>query len=153
MVHMLTISDLEDRPQGAYYVGPLEEAKLFIREYANVSVFFRPGKNVTVFIDQDGGDQVPDWNHCNEFGNGTTEEEAWRWALGAAFGPADDEFSAFPLTHNHALAVRSLVNHHFPKDQRVDVFYSTTGPNATVMDTDGHMWQVFPDGTLKVYKA
>lgn len=152
MVHMLTIKDLEIRPQGTYYTGPLEEAKTFIRHYCNVSVFFRPGKNVTVFIDQDGGDdQVPDWGHCNEFGNGTTEEDAWRWALGAAFGPADDEFSAFPLTHDTDEAVKAMVVHHFP--DRMHTFYSDSTANAVVIDEDGNLWEVFPDGTLKAYRG
>jgi len=148
---MLTIKDLEDRSEGAYYTGPLEVAQQFIRDYCNVSVVFKPGQNVTVYIDQDGTDAVPDWNHCNEFGNGSTEEDAWRWALGAAFGPADDEFSAFPLTHNETVAVRVLVGHHFPN--AVDIFYSVHTSHAAVMDEDGNMWQVFPDGTIKVYRG
>jgi hypothetical protein len=148
---MLTIKDLENREGGAYYVGPLEAAKDFIREYCNVSVVFKPGQNVTVYIDQSGSDDVPDWSTCDEFGNGSNEEDAWRWALGAAFGPADDEFSAFPLTHNQTEAVRVLVDHHFPV--RTDVFWSTTTSHAAVMDDDGNMWQVFPDGTLKVYRG
>jgi hypothetical protein len=96
-------------------------------------------------------DDVPNWDNCDEFGNGSTEEDAWRWALGAAFGPADDEFSAFPLTHNHTESVRALVDHHFPT--RTDVFWSTTTAHAAVLDDDGNMWQVFPDGTIKVYRG
>lgn len=153
MTYMLTIKDLENRPEGTYYTGPLDVAKAFIREYCNVSVVFRPGKRTTVYIDQSGSEAVPDWHHCDEFGNGATEEIAWRWALGAAFGPADDEFSAFPLTHNKTVAVRVMVEHHFPEDQRIDVFWSTTTEHAVVMDNDSNLWQIFPDGTLKVYRG
>ena len=152
MTYMLTIKDLDERQDGTYYTGPLEVAKQFILEYSNVSVFFQPGKHVTVYINQDGADgEVPNWNNCNEFGNGKDEEDAWRWALGAAFGPADDEFSAFPLTHNKTIAVRVLVEHHFP--QALDVFYSTQTELAVVEDKEGDLWQVFADGTLKVYRA
>lgn len=152
MTHFLTIKDLDTRPEGTYYTGPLEEAKDFLRSYSNVTVSFQPGRSVTVFINQDGGtDEVADWGNCNEFGKGPTEEDAWRFALGAAFGPADDEFSAFPLTHDKAEAVAALVLHHFP--QSLDAFYSPTTGLAVVEDTDGDMWQVFPDGTLKLYRA
>lgn len=150
MAHMLTIKDLETRPEGAYYTGPLDEAKQFIRDYCNVSVVTRPGQNTTVYIDQDGGDEVPSFNNCDEFGNGPTEEDAWRWALGAAFGPADDEFSAFPLTHDKREAVEAMVDHHFP--ERLDTFYSATTGLAAVEDTDGNMWRVWPDGNIEVYK-
>lgn len=151
MTHMVTIKDLETRGDNTYYTGPLEEAKAFIRAYANVSVFSRPGQTIGVYFNHDGDDANPD--NCNEFGKAPTEEEAWRLALGAAFGPADDEFSAFPLTTNNALAVRTLVNHHFPEDKRQDVLYSTTGPNAVVVDEIGALWHVYPDGTLKVYRG
>lgn len=151
MTYMLTIKDLENRPEGAYYTGPLEVAKQFIRDYCNVSVVTRPGQNVTVYINQDGGmDDVPDWDNCNEFGNGTTEVDAWRWALGAAFGPADDEFSAFPLTHNKLEAVEAMVEHHFP--ERLDTFYSRTTGLIAVEDKDGNMWRVWPDGDIEVYR-
>lgn len=152
MAHMLTIKDLTDRDGDTYYTGPLEEAKEFIKSYSNVSEcsFVNSFK---VYINQAGGDDIPTFDNCDEFGVGKTMEEAWRFALGAAFGPADDEFSAFPLTTNKTEAVRTLVAHHFPKDQRLDVFYSTTGPHAVVADNEGNLWQVFPDGTLKVYRG
>ena len=153
MTYMLTIKDLEERSEGTYYTGPLEVAQAFIREFSNVSESSRANGRWSVFINQEGGDVVATLDNCNEYGNGATREIAWRWALGAAFGPADDEFSAFPLTHNNAIAVRVLVDHHFPEDQRIDVFWSTTTEHAVVMDSDGNLWQVFPDGTLKVYRG
>ena len=151
MAHMLTIKDLETRTDGTYYVGPLDEAQAFIRSYANVSVVSMGGR-WEVWIDNSGRDAIPSAENCDEFGKGPTEEIAWRYALGAAFGPADEEFSAFPLTRNNAEAVRALVDHHFPAGQRIDVFYSTTTAHAIVMDNTGILWQVYPDGGLKTYR-
>lgn len=149
MTYMLTIKDLENRPEGAYYTGPLDVAKDFIRETYIVSVVSRV-TSYTVFISPTGT-EIPDWDNVLDYGNGSTEEVAWRWALGAAFGPADDEFSAFPLTHNKTVAVRVMVGHHFPN--ATDIFYSVHTAHAAVLDEDGNMWQVFPDGTIKVYRG
>lgn len=153
MAHMLTINDLETRSEGTYYTGPLLDAQLFIRETANVSVVSRAKGKWTVLISQEGEEDTPTFQNCNEFGNGATEEIAWRYALGAAFGPADDDFVAFPLTHNEAEAVRILVNHHFDEEDRFDVFYSTTTAHAVVLSKDGDLWQVYPDGGIKVYRG
>jgi hypothetical protein len=149
---MITINDLETRNDGTFYTGPLDEAKAFIREYNNVSVVSRASGMFTVFITGQSV-EIPDWSNVDDYGTASTEEDAWRYALGGAFGPANDEFSAFPLTHNKTLAVRALVDHHFDPKDRVDVFYSTTTAGAVVMDKEGMLWQVFPDGTLKVYKG
>jgi hypothetical protein len=154
MAHMVTIKDLQERPEGTYYTGPLEEAKDFVRQFCSVTEqsYTRDGKphyTVLLCLTDDG---AATWNNCNDFGNGATSDEAWRYALGGEFGPADDEFSAFPLTTNQCEAVRTLVAHHFPEDQRRDVFYSTTTAHAVVLDNDGNLWQVYPDGTIEVYR-
>lgn len=151
MAHMLTIKDLQTRPEGTYYTGPLGEAKDFIRTEYSVTESSYSVKGQTRYTVMFGlnGDQVT-WSNCDDYGNGTTMEESWRFALGAAFGPADDEFSAFPLTTNKTEAVRTLVDHHFP--ERMHVFYSESTVNAIVIDLDGMLWEVFPDGTIKVYK-
>jgi hypothetical protein len=107
---MLTIKDLETHGDDTVYVGPLEEAQEFIRSYSNVSVVSRAAGLWSVFINEDGGTQTPTLDNCNEYGNADTEEQAWRYALGAAFGPADDEFSAFPLTHDKREAVEAWWN-------------------------------------------
>lgn len=150
MTHMLTIKDLETRPSGTYYVGPLEAAQAFIRSYSNVSVSSRANGRWSVFIDQDGVDGVATLENCNEYGNGATAEIAWRWALGAAFGPADDEFSAFPLTLDKQEAIEAMVEHHFP--ERLDVFYSPATGLAAVEDKEGNMWRVWPDGNMELYR-
>jgi hypothetical protein len=152
MTHMLTIKDLETRNDGTFYTGPLAEAQAFIREENAVSVVSRPGGLFTVFISQ-AGTEIPAWNNVDDYGTAPTEEDAWRYALGGAFGPADDDFQAFPLTHDKHEAVRALVDHHFPVDQQFDVFFSTTTPHAVVLTKDGDLWQVYPDGGLKVYKG
>jgi len=156
MAHMLTIKDLETRDNGdTYYTGPLDEAKAFIEDWtaSTESRYTKAGKvRYAVFLTMDSGDGEPASNdNCNTFGIGDTSEEAWRYALGAEFGPADDEFSAFPLTHDKREAVEALVQYHFP--QSLDAFYSPTTGLAVVEATDGDMWQVFADGTLKVYRA
>jgi hypothetical protein len=152
---MLTIKDLEERDNGTYYLGPLEPAKEFMREIQGVTESsyrerFNDKRSYLVCFTMD--EEPATLDNCNDYGRGETLEDAWRYALGGEFGPANDEFSAFPLTNNKTEAVRALVAHHFKKEDRRDVFYSTTGPHAVVMDNDGHLWQVFPDGTLKVYR-
>jgi len=154
VAHMLTIKDLETRPEGTYYTGPLEEAKAFISDWiaSTESHYSKDGKDwYSVYLSMDTGNGEPATkDNCNDFGHGETSEEAWRYALGAEFGPADDEFSAFPLTHNKREAVEALVQHHFP--ERLDTFYSATTGLAAVEDTDGNMWRVWPDGDIEVYK-
>lgn len=75
---------------GLYYVGELDPAKRLV---AQDRIVFT-GTQL-----QPGG--VYHWVHLNdsedpddtaEWGRGETAEEAWRYALGAAFGPVDDEY-------------------------------------------------------------
>jgi hypothetical protein len=152
---MLTIKDLENRPEGTFYTGPLELAKDFIRKMSasTETCYTKYGKvRYSVYLSINAGDgEEANWDNCNDFGNGDTPEEAWRYALGGEFGPANDEFSAFPLTHITAEAVRVLVAHHFPN--RMHTFHSSSTANAIVIDEDNTVWEVFPDGTLKVYRA
>jgi hypothetical protein len=153
---MLTIKDLETRPEGTFYTGPLDEAKDFIRSGYSVTEqsYVLEGESRFTVLFGFTEDGPVSFDNCNDYGNGSTAEEAWRYALGGEFGPADDEFSAFPLTTNKTEAVRTLVAHHFPKDQRRDVFYSTTGyPHAVVMDSDGNLWLVCSNGTIEVYRS
>jgi hypothetical protein len=151
---MLTIKDLETRPEGTYYTGPLEEAKAFIADWTTVteaSYFKGGGHWYSVFLSTTGADsEIASIGNCDTYGNGPTMEEAWRYALGGEFGPADDEFSAFPLTHDKREAVEAMVEHHFP--DRLDTFYSSTTGLAAVEDKDGNMWRVWPDGDLEVYR-
>ena len=154
MVYMLTIKDLETRPEGTYYTGPLEEAKAFIADWissteARYSLNGEDKCTVMLAYSMEDGKMVSLENY-DEYGTGPTMEEAWRYALGAEFGPADDEFSAFPLTHDKREAVEAMVEHHFP--ERLDTFYSATTGLAAVEDTDGNMWRVWPDGDIEVYR-
>lgn len=154
MAHMLTIKDLETRPDGTYYTGPLEEAKAFVSDWLSSTEarFTKDGQywySVLLAYSNKDGEMVT-LDNCDEYGNAPTLEEAWRYALGAEFGPADDEFSAFPLTHVKDEAVRALVDYHFPL--RSDVFYSEVTFNAVVLDDDGKLWTVEPDGDIEVYR-
>lgn len=153
MAHMLTIKDLETRPDGTYYTGPLEEAKAFIRDFiaSTEARYSHNGEEkFTVMLSFSVGDnEIVTKDNCDGWGTGPTSEDAWRYALGGEFGPADDEFSAFPLTHVKDEAVRALVNHHFPL--RSDVFYSEVTFNAVVLD-DGMLWTVEADGDIQIYR-
>jgi hypothetical protein len=155
MVHMLTIKDLETRSDGTYYTGPLEEAKAFIHDWIASTEARYSDKNgedkytVLLAYSAPNGEMVETANY-DEYGTGRTMEEAWRYALGAEFGPADDEFNAFPLTHDKREAVAAMVEHHFP--ERLDTFYSESTGLAAVEDTDGNMWRVWPDGDIEVYR-
>jgi hypothetical protein len=96
MPTMLTADQLEERPNlGTFYTGPLEPAKdhLARNDYAS-AVSERDGVH-TVLVGYTS-DTVT-WDNCAEFGNGQTPEEAWRFALGAAYGPVDSEFEPIDL--------------------------------------------------------
>lgn len=43
-----------------------------------------------------------------------------------------------------------VINRHFP--DRLDTFYSVSTGLAAVEDKDGHMWRVWPDGDIEVYR-
>lgn len=154
MVYMVTIKDLEERPNGTYYLGPLEEAKAFTAEwlaYSESRYTLNGEFRYAVFLSLNATDgEQANVNNYDSCGHGDTAEEAWRYALGSEFGPADDEFNAFPLTHDKFEAVYAMVEHHFP--ERLDAFYSKTTGLAAVEDTDGNMWRVWPDGDIEVYR-
>lgn len=151
MAHMVTIKDLEERSEGTYYKGPLEPAKDFMREDWGVSEssYMADGKRMYL-VCFTIGQGLASLANCNDFGRADTLEDAWRYALGAEFGPADDNFSAFPLTHDKSEATRAMVAHHFP--ERLDAFYSPTTGLAAVEDKDGNMWRVWPDGNIEIYR-
>lgn len=147
MTYFLTEKDLIIEGDNTVYVGDLGFAKKFIREYASIRVDSQPGQ-YTVLICQDGAE--PDWENCNEWGKSTeSEDEAWRYALGAAFGPLDGEFQPFPLTTNKREAVAAWVHYKFP--ERLDAFYSRESDYAVVQDNMGHLWFVWPTGETKEF--
>jgi hypothetical protein len=94
MATTLTADQLEERPNGIFYTGLLEPAQAYLaRDYAS-SVSEKDG--VTTVLLGYTADPVT-WENCAEFGKGPSPEEAWRYALGAAYGPADDEFQPIDL--------------------------------------------------------
>jgi hypothetical protein len=81
---------LIERESGdAYYVGPLRQAQALARRERHVTVV-PPDDKAPVwrvkFFDDESRIGEAEW------GNGKTEAEAWRFALGALFGPLDSEF-------------------------------------------------------------
>lgn len=79
---------LESRDEGTYYIGPLEVAKQMAATDREVHVIHTPTHyRVNLFDDPNDPE-----GSLAEFGSGITVEVAWRWALGAYFGPLDSEY-------------------------------------------------------------
>lgn len=83
-----------------YYVGPLAEAQAAVKKDRSVHEY-RVGNKFHVDLCDDTTPHEPhiaedspfdmcDWTA--EWGSGSTNEEAWRYALAALLGPADDEY-------------------------------------------------------------
>lgn len=95
MSHTVTEADFIRREDSGdlYYTGPLEEAKAFIRREFAVSVS-KQGASFVVLL---GNEEPVTWETCNDWGKGLTEEEAWRYALGAELGSESGVFEPFDL--------------------------------------------------------
>lgn len=88
--HMLTAADFVQVGDNLLYIGPFAEAVKFIR--ANCDVTKDAVRSIQTglwTVELDGG---------NVWGHGDTAEMAWRYAMGAEFGPIDAEFTPFRLT-------------------------------------------------------
>lgn len=95
MTTTLTERDLEERPNGTFYTGPLEPAKAhLVRNFYATEASEKDGVH-TVLVGYESS--AVSWENCSEFGRGKSAEEAWRFALGAAYGPVDSEFSPIDL--------------------------------------------------------
>lgn len=96
MPTMLTADHLEERQdQGTFYTGPLQPAKDFMARHDYATAVSEKDGTHTVLIGYDG--TAVTWDNCADFGRAKTPEDAWRFALGAAYGPADDEFQPLDL--------------------------------------------------------
>lgn len=86
---------IEDPDCGdTYYTGPLMVAQDAARKDRHVHKGQRPdGVWFVHLCDDFAGEQVAEW------GNGSTIEQAWRFALGAYFGPIDEEYDEAALAH------------------------------------------------------
>ena len=87
---------IEERSGGSYYTGPLHEAQKFAREDAR-----RDGLD-HVLVAEPRTDTatgrimyVVETDH--DWGSGPDAETAWRYYLGAIFGPPDDEYDDLRL--------------------------------------------------------
>lgn len=83
---------VEDGNGYSYYVGPLAPAKALALadlsggEIRTVSL---ESGGVRIYLLEDGFETA--------WGSGETEEQAWRYALGAMFGPLDENYDAEAL--------------------------------------------------------
>lgn len=87
---------LEERSDGCYFIGDLEQGKVlaYLERTVHIGRLPRSPDAVGVAL-CDQADCVKDFADCQttaEWGSGQNEEEAWRFALGAFFGPDDDGY-------------------------------------------------------------
>lgn len=88
---MASNSILTDTDDGTFYTGPLEPARqAMLNEY---------GDSITARTLPDGGVEVVEHRGStpdspNQWGVGATAEEAWRYLIGADFGPLDATYEA-----------------------------------------------------------
>lgn len=80
-------------PGGDFYVGPLAEAKQLIATESGIVEYLDSRGVYRVEFRTDLSDVGSD----NEFGAGPDQETAWRYALGAAFGPMDEFYDELLL--------------------------------------------------------
>lgn len=93
--YVLTVDSFETRHGDLYYTGPLEPAQAFVKRDQGTSETQLENGLWEVLVGY-SADPVT-WDNAAEWGRGETLEEAWRFALGAVFGPIDEEFVPFEL--------------------------------------------------------
>jgi len=72
-----------------YYTGPLPEAKVLLARDYDIVVVIEAGYVSVRFFNHDS-----DPGDFDVWGNAPTEDEAWRYALGAEFGSPDKMWDA-----------------------------------------------------------
>ena len=87
--HRLTAKDLPEINGMSFYAGPLAPAIEFVKKHKEHDA--DPKRDIT------SGSWSVTLQDGNIWGQGDTPEMAWRFALGALFGPADDEFMELDL--------------------------------------------------------
>ena len=109
------MSLLEERTGGTYYTGPLEPAIAYVKDTYYVSEW--DDTNMTgvtglfrVELYATTQDQVA--RSASDWGAGRTQEIAWRFALGAEFGPLDEGYDE--------AALLALLFTYMPKPDRTD---------------------------------
>jgi hypothetical protein len=94
--YTLTTADLTEKNGDTYYIGPLEEAIDFIHQDRGTAILYDAGTDqYTVLIGYSA--EAPTWENAAEWGRSKSLIEAWRFVLGASFGPADSEFVPIEL--------------------------------------------------------
>lgn len=80
--------DVAPNGTDSYFTGSLAQGQVLARLNRHIAVTQDAGLHwwVRFYDDPD------DLNSESEWGKGTTQEEAWRYVLGAYFGPADAEY-------------------------------------------------------------
>jgi hypothetical protein len=82
-------SILTEREGGTYYTGPLRPAQRAMRnEYGDDLDVERRDDGTWVVTEHRGTTH----ENPNQWGAGATEEEAWRYLIGADFGPLDPTY-------------------------------------------------------------
>ncbi len=78
---------LIETPVGTLYLGPLDQAKVLVRQDRHPKVTVNRAGHRTVEFHDD-----PEKASVAEFGSHPDQHMAWRYALGAYFGPLDEEY-------------------------------------------------------------
>lgn len=82
-------SILTDTKHGTFYTGPLGPAKRALLDSYNDGITVLDQGDHWLVAEHFGHDSI---EHMNQWGKGETEEEAWRYLIGADFGPLDDTY-------------------------------------------------------------
>lgn len=81
-------SILSERDNGTYYTGPLDPAIKAMRDEYGEHITVERGANGWKVTEHRGSTH----DNPNQWGVGVTEEEAWRYLIGADFGPLDSTY-------------------------------------------------------------
>lgn len=91
---VISADTLQQQGDNLVFTGDLEAAKAFVQQgHGTTEGANSDGSLVEVLIGYDLGPVV--WEDTAEYGRANTADMAWRFALGAHFGPLDDEFIPF----------------------------------------------------------
>lgn len=88
---------LVERHEGIYFMGDLDAAKqIMTDEYGTDLTEWREGNRV--FVGEHRGsavepDALVEISDCTQWGVGFTSDEAWRYLIGADFGPIDEHYN------------------------------------------------------------
>lgn len=87
---------LVETPTGTYFTGSLTAGILVAHQEREVQVRQEPGGWAVLLADEPFEEGVNGWDnpHLSEHGQNASQTEAWRYALGALFGPVDEFYDA-----------------------------------------------------------